>query len=264
MADGITKRMNYFDRQFLRAKDFQDEQAYHIDRRRRHARLLHTPGIAEGLEVEGALGQDSVTITPGTAIDAEGREIVLAQPQTLSLRNDADEIDLLILYDEKETDSRFEGGVEGSTRMEESPAFVQQRLAPIPPEPEPKPPLGVLLAKITMENGKIKEVIDDVRERAGTAISGNLAVRKLSLKRNDVDPANWPELSCSKANEASLEGSLHIINGGLRIGDGNEMIRVVETFKELQAENEKLKEKIDGLEERIKALEKKPKTAKAK
>jgi hypothetical protein len=46
MLDDVSKRMNYFDRQFLRAKDFQVEQAYHLDRRQRLNRLLLRAGIA--------------------------------------------------------------------------------------------------------------------------------------------------------------------------------------------------------------------------
>ncbi|MCK5712331.1 MAG: hypothetical protein KAI25_06425, partial [Hyphomicrobiaceae bacterium] len=65
--EDITKRMNYFDRQFLRANDFQDEQEYHIDRRRRHNRLLHKPGVAKGLEVTGEKNANTVVVSAGTA-----------------------------------------------------------------------------------------------------------------------------------------------------------------------------------------------------
>src|SRR6478609_6427526 len=47
MADPV-KRLNYFKGQFLAAADFNDEQAYHVARRRAHNRLLHTWGIADG------------------------------------------------------------------------------------------------------------------------------------------------------------------------------------------------------------------------
>jgi hypothetical protein len=42
-------RVRYFNGQFLQEEDFQVEQAYHLDRQRRHNRTLHTPGIADGL-----------------------------------------------------------------------------------------------------------------------------------------------------------------------------------------------------------------------
>ena len=76
MAD-VTKRVTYFDRQFLRAADFLAEQAYDLDRRRRHNRLLHGPGVAEGLQVSGNPGDTFISVSPGTAYDALGQEIVL-------------------------------------------------------------------------------------------------------------------------------------------------------------------------------------------
>ena len=77
MPDSV-KRVHYFDHQFLRASDFTDEQEYHVGTRRDHSRLLHTWGIAEGLEVEMIAGATAVTVTEGTAYDSSGREIVLA------------------------------------------------------------------------------------------------------------------------------------------------------------------------------------------
>lgn len=218
MANDITKRMNYFDRQFLRAKDFQDEQAYHIDRRRRHNRLLHTPGVAEGLDVEGSAGSTTLLVKPGTAIDPDGRDIVLLQQKTLNLRSDADKIDeieIYILYGETETDSRVEGGVEGNTRMEEIPAFEQRRISP---DKEDPPEQGVLLAKLKLKNGELDGKPDNtVRAQSGTIIGEDFTFRSLKLKRDDVLENQWPELSCSKAEEASLQGSL-IITDTVGIG----------------------------------------------
>src|SRR5256885_3783368 len=77
----LTKRMNFSERQFLRAQDFIDEQDYHLDRHRRHNRMLHTPGVAgKDLQVSGNLDSTTVTVSAGTALDADGREIVLLEP----------------------------------------------------------------------------------------------------------------------------------------------------------------------------------------
>lgn len=77
----ITDRPNYYAGQYLLEDDFELEQQYHVDRLRRHHRLLHVAGIVHGLEVSWV---DSPTntklqVTAGTAIDADGRQIVLAQ-----------------------------------------------------------------------------------------------------------------------------------------------------------------------------------------
>src|SRR5262245_52097193 len=89
----LNKRMNYFERQFLRAQDLADEQDYHLDRRWQHNQYLHTPGVIYGLGVAQARKQDgtfeplSVTVDAGRAIDANGREIVLLEQYTLKIKS---------------------------------------------------------------------------------------------------------------------------------------------------------------------------------
>ena len=78
------KRPNYFTAQFLVEKDFTDEQAYHLTSRRRHNRVSHTSGVADGLAVTLVSG-NQVQVAPGMAIDQDGREIVLDDPVTYSL-----------------------------------------------------------------------------------------------------------------------------------------------------------------------------------
>jgi len=71
------QRLRYFDHQFLVVADFKEEQDYHKEMRRRLNRVLHTPGIAEGLEVVRTSNK-SVTVKPGIAIDS----FVLQQAST--------------------------------------------------------------------------------------------------------------------------------------------------------------------------------------
>lgn len=73
------KRLNYFNGLFLQAEDFQAEQDYHLEQQRRHNRLLHTPGIAgeNSLTVTARVGETVITVSPGTAIDREGRQLVV-------------------------------------------------------------------------------------------------------------------------------------------------------------------------------------------
>ncbi|MGE5732674.1 MAG: hypothetical protein ACM37U_12070 [Gemmatimonas sp.] len=78
------KRPNYFTSQFLVEKDFDDEQAYHLDSRRRHNRVSHTFGVADRLAVTLISGR-TVQVSAGTAIDKDGREIVLNDPVTYTL-----------------------------------------------------------------------------------------------------------------------------------------------------------------------------------
>src|SRR5437763_325825 len=82
MAAEDVERLRYFERQFLGATDFTDQQSYHRDVLRRHLLGHHTWGIVSGLELEekpAASGANSVEvyIKPGIAIDGFGRAIVL-------------------------------------------------------------------------------------------------------------------------------------------------------------------------------------------
>src|SRR6266508_2151786 len=83
------ERLRYFQRQYLGALDFEDEQEYHRDMRRRHNVGLHTLGIVTGLELEerppitGAAGEIEIWIRAGMAIDGFGRELVVLAPVQL-------------------------------------------------------------------------------------------------------------------------------------------------------------------------------------
>ena len=113
--------MNYFDRQFLRAQDFRDEQDYHIDRRRRHNTGFHSYGVVEGLEVVPDTGT-RVNIQPGWAIDSQGREIVLAAPGH-SVDTGGASVEIWISYPDPEpqSDPSTDPGVLGNTRIHEEP-----------------------------------------------------------------------------------------------------------------------------------------------
>jgi len=77
------KRLHYYERQFLRPRDFQDEQAYHLEMRRRHLIAHHTWGIVEGLEIEQNPTTEIWLVRPGMAVDGFGREILLFAPEPL-------------------------------------------------------------------------------------------------------------------------------------------------------------------------------------
>jgi hypothetical protein len=86
------QRVRYFDGEYLRAGDFQAEQAYHIEMRRRLNMALHLFGIVEGLQLQGSGtgGPSVVSIAPGMAIDAYGREMFLLSPYGLNNPVDID------------------------------------------------------------------------------------------------------------------------------------------------------------------------------
>ncbi len=89
MTDGTVERLNYFQRQFLGAEDFNAQQDYHRSMRRRHNLAHHTWGIVAGLELfsqrqEGRTGaQVDIFLMPGMAVDGFGREIFVFAPRKL-------------------------------------------------------------------------------------------------------------------------------------------------------------------------------------
>src|SRR5688572_32733272 len=70
------ERLRFFDGQRLLAADLQDVDTLHRELRELHNRSLHQPGVGSGFAVTGAPGDREVSIGPGYAIDAAGREIV--------------------------------------------------------------------------------------------------------------------------------------------------------------------------------------------
>jgi hypothetical protein len=102
MTDEQLPRVRFYDQQFLTAQDLTAEQAYHLTQRRRHLITAHTPGIVQGLEL---LQNDAgdLSLLPGLAIDAEGRELILPQPypldkQTLFDIRGSELLDLFLEY----------------------------------------------------------------------------------------------------------------------------------------------------------------------
>jgi hypothetical protein len=68
----------------LTAEDFEVEQEYHRQVRYFHNRLLHGYGTVTGLEVAVGDGTN-VNVSPGFAIDALGREIIVTEQLSLHL-----------------------------------------------------------------------------------------------------------------------------------------------------------------------------------
>lgn len=132
------KRLRYFDKQFLKEADFTDEQRYHLEMRRRHNKVMHTPGIADGLDVQKTAGR-TVTVQPGVAIDGSGQEIVQLDPIVLNLDNPAvispapgpnTDIYVTIAYAEVATDPQPVENPLGNTRTTERPLIKVQTAPP--------------------------------------------------------------------------------------------------------------------------------------
>lgn len=80
MNEKPIERLNYYNGQRLEADDLRLEQEYHIRVRRWLNKSLYSAGIAHGLEVRMEKDKSQqVVISPGMALDNEGREIILLE-----------------------------------------------------------------------------------------------------------------------------------------------------------------------------------------
>jgi hypothetical protein len=199
----IEKRVRFFDGQFLQDQDFIDEQRYHLDRERRHNRLLHVAGIAEGLQVQ-ATGAFKLVVTAGTAIDADGRPLVLADQVTVDLPPETftnQRGQVLAAYQEVPADQQTVGGSADETRWLEHP-----RIVALPANAAwqgATPP--VTLAQLTVDNKGTITVDASVRRYSGVRLPGATA--------------DAPGLAATASGPVELSGSL-TVDGNLGVGTG--------------------------------------------
>ena len=127
MIHKVFSRPHFFNGRLLTAQDLQAEQAYHRDKARFLNLQLYGTGIVSGLHI--GLGQDhvSLTISPGYAIDTDGRDICVPCDVTIALPPEPNGLSLWIRYAEAEA-------------------------APTPQLPSPLPPDN-LLAQTQIDEG---------------------------------------------------------------------------------------------------------------
>ena len=151
------KRVHYFDHQFLKEQDFHAEQAYHREMRHRHNRLLHGWGVVEGLEIKHK-GRE-ITIEPGTAIDKEGREIVLSKPVARELSSLDSPFYIALVYKDSydEADRHRSGGIDDYTRVTESHEIEERK-------EEPRDGSVITLGRVHLnKNGHVERIESNVR-----------------------------------------------------------------------------------------------------
>ena len=201
----VEKRVRFFDGQFLQDQDFVDEQDYQLDREHRHNRLLHGPGVADGLTVTSAT-PNQVTVAPGTAIDADGNQLVLAQATTVDLPaadfNDKQGVQIFITYQATATDQQTVGGSSDYTRWLERPQLTA--LAPGNSYSGTASP--VLLANVGLDNAGRVTVDNTARTYSGLRLPG--------------PGADAATLRATSSGELHLAGGL-TVDGSVGIGTAN-------------------------------------------
>lgn len=216
MADPV-KRLNYFDHQFLRAKDFTDEQAYHIRLRRLHNQLLHVWGIANGLDLAAPAGSTTVTVRQGVAIDGLGRELVLpADTQTVDLSGFLNKpVFITLRYDEQPSDPTTETGAAGSTRSTEMP------IIDVSPNPPADASQHLILGQAVIgADGKVASTnpgTDPNRRRSAGVVGGDLSVSSLTIGDASISTDRWAHVRLGAPNRIDSDSALRIA-GNLGVG----------------------------------------------
>jgi len=192
------KRLRYYNGQFLQQEDFNAEQAYHLDRQRRHNRQLHTFGIADGLVVNVDSNLTSASVSPGTAIDGEGRVIVLTESRTVQFNSLTGSVLVVIRYHEETSDPATVGD-EGDTRI-----FEQPEVEVIAESGAPPADVRIRLARLQIAaNGTASQPDTSVRTTASARL-GTGVVGTNQLAANAVTAPKIADLSVTTAKIADL------------------------------------------------------------
>src|SRR5262249_61718335 len=153
-----------------------------------------------GLGVE--VGAKSLaTVQPGTALDRQGRQVVLAKPVTVPLQDYNDQtVSLVIAYGEEASDPQSGGGE--ATRFHERPYVGTRDKAPNQAAD------AIELAKLVVDGNGTVTPDGSVRLASGLRLPDG----------RSSDPATWPALRVSDG-AVSLTGHLSV-SGNVAVGTG--------------------------------------------
>ena len=147
------KRLNFFTGFFTTAEDWEEGQAYHVEKLKLHHHGLHRPGIIQGLEVkQNPAGGLNVQVTPGVALDSAGNLIVLADTRPLPVKLPDPPpalVYVVIEFNETETDyiaNAMDPDYSGYSRCAEQPVVTIMTS-------QPDNQLKLELARITLGPG---------------------------------------------------------------------------------------------------------------
>ncbi len=182
-ASQFLERLQFFNGQRLLASDLQSLESFNREMRWLHNQSLHQPGIGSGYAVSGNKGDRQVTISPGYAIDACGREIVLTETDIEPVPPVADDgqgnpvyYDLAVSYpqDADLTPSQTRDGIcvpQGVVRLREAPNFCWLELGADlqPKDPQLKAQLQssmrILLARAEIKNCQLNQPLSVSQRR---------------------------------------------------------------------------------------------------
>lgn len=194
----FVERTQFFNGERLFASDLQGLEAFSREMRWLHNQSLHQPGIGSGFAVTGNIGDRQVTVSPGYALDSQGREIILTETLIQPIPPVANNgsggsvfYDLTVSYPQ-DTDlkpSETRAGIclpIGVVRLREEPIFCWVRLTDDPINRQPvdatlkqkiKQGLFIVLAQVEIFNCQLKQPVS-------------------TAQRRNARPAKQPRIAC--------------------------------------------------------------------
>jgi hypothetical protein len=207
-------RLNYYNGQRLEAADFRCEQDYFLFVRRELNRSLYSDGIAAGLEVRAKTDDlHKVVVSPGLALDQDGREIILLEETEVQVMGTPSEVEgevfgnyLCIAYEEETTALLDDscsmgsgGGRKSVTRTWGGPSRIRAgatlSIRPSWPTAADK---QVVLAQLELDDAcAIRDVHTYVRKYA--VATAKAAVHPFAIEGEaDIGVVATPEVNVSK------------------------------------------------------------------
>ncbi len=232
------KRINFFEGFFTTDEDWNAAEAYHVEKRRLHNRVLHTPGVVPvaggGLKVQArGRGDLSFEVAPGYGIDGRGNELVLRDPAVKVI--EADKLKLpqtvyvAMKYFEEPTDfiaykenPRFKG----HRRIEEKVKIeVMAR--------EPDGVEAIELGRVRLEEG-VREIRDALDPRVPGP--GEIDLRFVPIAGYAGTHAS-PQLRVEVANGLSEKAALAQLLCRMGVGPANYLRNAVLAAEMLNSSN---------------------------
>ncbi len=190
------KRLNFFTGQFLQKEDFLDEQQYHMAMRRHGNRVLYFgKGILDesGFRVND-VGTGKIEVTPGIAIDAEGREIVLVTEieidlPPLNLQPNSNYV-VTVEYNQQ---ARDEQSTNDNDRSDFTRVLEEPEIKVVSPGPQSAGAI-VIANLVTKADGTMEKIEYRDRQRAKARFAGDLTIGQGgngSLNARHINGKDW-------------------------------------------------------------------------
>ncbi|PWB50734.1 MAG: hypothetical protein C3F06_11755 [Candidatus Methanoperedenaceae archaeon] len=207
----MNKRLNYFFGQFLKEKDFQDEQSYHINALSMHNKNAHSWGIASGLDASVDKSRKHVILDDGMAIDRNGRQIILEKPLKIDIsKASISPVFLTISLNTTQTDPAGPDEASGNTRILEEPFIELEKSMP------DNKSMNIFLAELKLDTENKTILSIDTSKRKIIGLSEDIKAKSITFTSNKQLNEN-PVIKGAKDAHLEIRSRKTSISGDMSI-----------------------------------------------